>query len=151
MKTPCFPTTREAKEFLAQQIVAQAARDGMPLTDVERKMLYFSETARTLSDMTEVSAEFDRDYDQDDYERKIAKIVRSLKQELKSEPAAEENWEAAVQVLSSEDHYLLVLVRAANEEEGTSKRPRGDFAWLLLTGAAIIALMFGCMWLFDRR
>lgn len=146
-----FPSAPAAKEFVIQQIVAQAARDGLPLTEIERKMLYFSETAWTLSDMTEVSAEFDRDYDEDDYEKKIGTIVRNLELELRSNPAVEEEWYAARQVLSSEDHYLLVLIGAANQKEKSGQRPRGDFAWLILTAAAVIAAMFGCLWLFDRR
>lgn len=151
MQTSSVPTTREAKEFLIRQIVAQAARDGVPLSDVERKMLYFSETAWTLPGMIEVSAEFDRDYDQDDYEKKIGTIVHNLELELKSKPAATEEWDAAVQLLRSEDHYLLVLIGAAGAEGDSGKRPRGDLAWLILTAAAIIAAMVGFMWLFDRH
>ena len=148
---PIFPTARAAKEFLIGRILAQAERDRVPLTDVERKMLYFSETAWTLPDMPAISAEFDRSYDQDDYEYKIGAIVRSVEDELAQSPAAREDWDAAVDVISSEDHYLLVLIGAANEKKKSGQRPRGDFAWLIVTAAAVIAAMFGCLWLFDRR
>ncbi len=63
---------RDAKNFLASTIAAEAERENTPLSEIERKMLYFSETGRTLPDMAEVSAEFDREYSQDEYERKIA-------------------------------------------------------------------------------
>jgi hypothetical protein len=146
-----FAAFREAKEFLIDRILAQAAGSGVSLSEVERKMLYFSETAWTLLDMSEVSAEFDRDYDQDDYEKKIGAIVRSLEDELAQSPAASADWDAAVQVLSSEDHYLIVLIGAANDSEKIRKRPPGDFAWLILTAAAVIAVLMTCMWLLDRH
>jgi hypothetical protein len=63
-------TIREAKDYLAARISEEAEREGFPLTEVERNMLYFTETGWTLPEMKAVSAEFDRDYDQDEYERK---------------------------------------------------------------------------------
>jgi hypothetical protein len=39
-----FATSSEAKEFLVGKITEQARREGTILSDIERKMLYFSET-----------------------------------------------------------------------------------------------------------
>ena len=39
-------------------------------------MLYFSETDWTLPDIMQVNDEFDRDYDQDEYEKKITHLIR---------------------------------------------------------------------------
>ena len=50
-----FGSAREAKEFLISRIVDQAQRDGVPLSEVERKMLYFSETGWTLPDIMSVN------------------------------------------------------------------------------------------------
>jgi hypothetical protein len=66
-----FGTAKDAKGFLAERIAAQAKREDNPLSEVERKMLYFSETDWTLPDMPAVSAEFDRDCDEDIYERRM--------------------------------------------------------------------------------
>jgi hypothetical protein len=72
-------TEREAKEYLAERIAAEAAREGKPLTEIERKMLYFTETGWTLPDMIQVNAEFERrDYDYDTYERKILGLAREI-------------------------------------------------------------------------
>ena len=67
-----FANAREAKEFLVTRIVAEAQRESVSLSEVERKMLYFSETGWTLPDIMVVSDAFDRDYDQAKYEEKIA-------------------------------------------------------------------------------
>ena len=53
-------TVREAKEYLIDRILSQADRDATPLSNVERKMLYFSESGWTLSDMMAISQEFDQ-------------------------------------------------------------------------------------------
>jgi hypothetical protein len=76
---------RGAKEFLVGRIAAEAAREGAPLSEVERKMLYFSETGWTLPDMMQVNEEFDRNYDQNEYEQKIAGLIRNFERRTRIE------------------------------------------------------------------
>jgi len=59
-----FATSRDAKEFLISRIISESEREDVPLSEIERKMLYFTETAWTLPDIMEVNEVFDRDYDQ---------------------------------------------------------------------------------------
>ena len=73
-----FSSAREAKEFLVSTIVDEAQRENMPLSDLERKMLYFSENYSSLPDIMEISDEFDRTYDLGEYENKIARLIRAL-------------------------------------------------------------------------
>src|SRR5277367_4567994 len=49
---------REAKVFLASRITEEAERQGAPLSETERKMLYFSPTGWTLEDMATVKEAF---------------------------------------------------------------------------------------------
>lgn len=70
-----FSNAREAKEFLISRLVAEAQRENVSLSEIERKMLYFSETAWTLPDIMEVNNEFDREYDQAEYENKISRLI----------------------------------------------------------------------------
>lgn len=110
-----FRTVREAKDYLAERIYDEAVHEGIPLTDVERKMLYFTETGWTLPDMKQVSADFDRDYDQEKYENKIGGLADAIQSRLRANNLqGEESWNAAIQKLSHGDHYLLVLVGAAD-------------------------------------
>lgn len=51
-----FRTAKEAKDYIAERIAAEAARESVPLSEVERKMLYWSETDWTLPDMKQVGA-----------------------------------------------------------------------------------------------
>src|ERR1700693_4929902 len=92
-----FGSARDAKEFLVSRIVEEAQREGVPLSEVERKMLYFSETAWTLPDMMEISEAFEREYDQEKYEEKIAKLVRHARARTRKEnPQELEDWKDAI-------------------------------------------------------
>jgi hypothetical protein len=133
-----FHSAREAKAFLASQIFEQAQRDHVQLSIVEQKMLYFSETDWTLPDMSTISQEFDRAYDQDQYEEKVTTLVRhAYKRALKGPRDDYENWWSAIRRLRSEDHYVLVMIRLAG------LRPRWD--QLKLLGAGVfVAVLWVC-------
>jgi hypothetical protein len=125
---------REAKEFLISKIVAEAQRENAPLSETERKMLYFTESGWTLPDITQVNEQFDREYKQDDYEKKIATIIgKAYKRILHDSRDEYDKWSAAVRFLQREDHYISVLIGLAD------LRPRWDQLKLLAAGLAIVA------------
>ena len=104
-----FNSIRAAKDYLAGQIVDEAKRQGVPLSEVERKMLYFTEDGGLSPAMAAVSEEFDRDYDQDEFEEKIGGLV----QRLLARPVAtaeQEAWDDAAIKLCDGDNYLTVLI-----------------------------------------
>jgi hypothetical protein len=154
-------TVREAKEFLVGRIVAEAKQEGIPLSDVERKMLYFSETDWTLPDMLKVNEEFERDYDQDEYEAKIAGLIRSFWLRTQADNEEElEAWTKAEDKLREGDHYLLVMINATTPTGGrlsrwlpsfdsTLPREPGDRLRLVLTALAILFGMFALRALLD--
>jgi hypothetical protein len=132
-----FATAREAKEYLIDRIVAQASQDGVFLTDIERKMLYFTEgKGWTLPDMMQVNSEFDQTCDQHAYERKIGQIIRRIDDQPDSN-RNHERWDKAVHLLRKEDHYLLVLI---DEAFRNAPRPHGDIARLILAGVVVVAV-----------
>jgi hypothetical protein len=133
-----FSTVRDAKNYLIDQILAQADREGIALTEIERKMLYFSETGSTLPDIMNINREFDENYDQNEYEKKIVKLIQGIYRRHKSNP--DDSWDDAVSRLRTEDHYLLVMVESAFHEPSRSRR--GDIVRLILAVIFILAVMF---------
>jgi hypothetical protein len=107
-----FRSIRAAKEYLAGRIAAEAEREGTPLSEIERKMLYFSETSWTLPDMMAVNEEFDRDDNQEEYEHKIGALIRRLFDQDDFE-LERQTWDNATEKLVEEDDYLLVLMSEA--------------------------------------
>jgi hypothetical protein len=145
-----FKTERKAKEFLIARIVEQADSVGEPLTEVERKMLYFSETGWTLPDMMAVNEEFEQTCDNDAYEQKILGLANSARaDDVAAGGDATDNWNAAVKKLSAGDHYLQVLINQDLVSSASGKRPPGDFRRLLFTAFAVVVAIFALTWLFD--
>ena len=153
-----FATEQEALDFLASRIAAEAERENLPLSEVERKMLYFSETGWTLPDMAKVSADFDQDYDQDEYERRIARLIAKITAEHHGHnDEEEEKWDAAVDKLSGSDHYLQVMLHAAHMSrasflptfEPPAVRPPHDVLKLFLTALIVIFGIWGLMAMTD--
>jgi hypothetical protein len=127
-----FHNVREAKEFLAARIAEEADREGAPLSEIERKMLFFSEVGWTLPDMMQVSDDFDRDYDQNDYERKIARLIKSVDKRLQKEnPVGYQDWRSAIKFLKRKDHYINVMIHQV------VVRPPGDRLKLWTTGLVV--------------
>ena len=162
-----FRTTKQAKDYLAERIASEASREGNPLTEVERKMLYFSETDWTLPEMTQISSEFDRDYDANAFEQRIAALVAKIVAGDRSQnQTATGTWDEAVEKLSDGDHYLNVLLDARDSglapahgflstlKAGTA-RPRHDRLKLWVIALAIVIVLLGFFplmaWTFGDR
>jgi len=101
---------REAKDFLARQAVEQARLEGVPLSDLEKRMMYFTETGECPEDPIALNEEFEKEYETDEYERRVKKLLANARRRLKEErsPAVAE-WEESLKVLDQTDDYILIL------------------------------------------
>jgi len=134
-----FSSAREAKEFLISRIIDEAQRESIPLSEIERKMLYFSETGWTLPDIMRVNDEFDRCYDQTKYEKKIAHLIRNETKRLrKQNPDDFASWVSAARKLKKEDHYISVMVDAAGVPTGSvSDKWKGSILFVIFIGIVV--------------
>jgi hypothetical protein len=129
-----FANARDAKEFLVSRIIMESLREGVSLSDVERKMLYFSETAWTLPDMAEVKRHL-RSWVQPSgiWRKNRKKLIRNMRT---SDPAPDREecgaWNEALRTIRKEDHYLLVLIAAAESPNLSARR------FLKLTAIALV-------------
>ncbi|MGO9640354.1 MAG: hypothetical protein ACLP1Y_03480 [Candidatus Acidiferrales bacterium] len=102
---------QQAKEFLISQVVDEAKRENVPLSEIERKMLYFTESYDPPPDIMEINDEFERDYDSAEYEKKIAGLLRNARvRNRKESPEAAARWKQAVADISMEDHYIMLML-----------------------------------------
>jgi hypothetical protein len=161
-----FRTGRNAKEFLIERIIAEAKTEGIPLSEVERQVLYFTETGWNFPNMMEVNAEFERDYDSDEYEQKIAALAREIDKRNDIVGGEQQSdWDDAVVKLSEGDHYLLLLIGIGRSEaskpprqesswmpsfDPAIARPRGDFLRLIIVAFAVLLIGALVAWVKDR-
>ena len=132
--------TKQAKDFLVQQATEQAARENAQLSDIEKKMMYFTESDSTSCDSPlELNAEFEAQYDTAAYEAKISRLLHHAYERLKGEdPERVREWKLAIRTLRKGDHYLLVPWDSAPPSE----HPIRDFLKPVGIGV-LIAFGFG--------
>jgi hypothetical protein len=137
----------EAAQLVVQKIVSQALQNGVPLSEVERKMLFFSETSPTLPDIAEMNETFDHDYDRLEYENKIANLIRDLRLAERQNPEANRSWNEIIRSLRGKDYYFMVMLNEACGQE----RSRGDLIRLLVTALVIVGVILGIASFFTGR
>jgi hypothetical protein len=117
---------REAKDFLVHQAVEQAALEGVPLSDLERGMMYFTESGDRPEDPLALNDAFENQYDTKTYERKISRLMAKAYRRIKKEsPDKERSWNHAYRALSKGDHYIFCSGGPG------SKRPRALGGYML--------------------
>lgn len=90
--------TKEAKDFLVQRVAEQAVLECVLLTDIEKRMMYFT------------NDELESQYETWEYEVKISRLLHHSYRRLREEDTeGESNWRQAIGTLRRGDHYLLVL------------------------------------------
>lgn len=126
---------QDAKEYLIAEIVREAQLENVMLSEVERKMLYFTEQVESLPDIYDVAAKFDDECNATEYEAKIKALSKNAGKRVAEEsPDGAERWKNAVRDLSKEDHYLLMMVEVV--------RPSYDSLKLFVAAiAAIVVFM----------
>jgi hypothetical protein len=134
-----------AKQFLISKIVEEATLENVPLSEIETKMLHFSEAHPSLPDLYEANAEFERNYDSGEYEAKVAALLKSARdRDQKSSPVQGQEWKDTINALQKEDHYILVMVHQAFGA-GSAATKRGhrlrDFAIYVAIGVAFVAIV----------
>lgn len=128
--------THQAKEFLIAKILQEAALEGVSISEIERKMLYFSEVQQEPDDLYEVNEQFDKKYDTQEYEAKIAGLIkRAYERDREASDQLAQQWLAEIRALQKEDHYILVMVSQAG------LRLPGSGARLAATTAALAAIL----------
>ena len=136
---------REAKDFLVDQAAKQAAIEGIPLSDLEKRMMYFTESTDATEDPIALNEQFSAHYDSDAFELKIRQLLNKAHRRIKAEsPGMRHAWNAAVRELGKGDHYLLVMLHVPPTKRGL---PRWMFTAAIVLG--LVALISLRRFVFD--
>ena len=101
-----FTSQREAKQFLTNKIISQASREGSPLSDIDQRMLLFSEQEpETVEGFPEdVLGNIDQDY-----EKNITGLLKAAYVRDKKIPGEGQKYQDAYRKLNEGDHYILIM------------------------------------------
>ena len=135
-------TELEAKDFLVQQTAKQAEIENVPLSDLEKRMMYFTETGEMRENPSELNDEFEAEYDSNDYEAKISKLMHHAKARIRKEnPETARRWNEALRELKKGDHYILVLC-GGEPRIGAGKLSSGSLKLFApLIGGALLMIL----------
>jgi hypothetical protein len=139
-----------AKQFLIARVIEEAELQQVLLSDVEKKILYFTEVHPSLPDIYEINAEFERNYDAAEYEDKIAGLLRNARdRDSRPSPVREQEWKDALDALKKEDHYILVMVRQAfgvGLAASGGKRLRDLLIYVAIGVGLVLTVILASMW-----
>ncbi|WP_058187733.1 hypothetical protein [Terracidiphilus gabretensis] len=138
----------KAKRFIIDRILDQAKRDGISLSDVETQMLGFAEESASATDMA-VAQTFEREIDDERYEKTVAELIRRAYRRDKENNAIEA-WEQPLDALADKDLYLGVMIQRAGISGASGLA--NLFDWRLLVGIApaLVFVAFGSFIAFSR-
>lgn len=105
-----FSSQLEAKRFLAAKIASEAEREGAALSDVEKRMLLFSE--QEPESTVGFPDGFLDDIDEE-YERRVTSLLKAAYTRDRDNPLERQPYEDAMKTLKGSDHYILVMAEAA--------------------------------------
>ncbi|HEY2819852.1 MAG TPA: hypothetical protein VGJ06_02320 [Candidatus Acidoferrum sp.] len=127
----------EAKDFLVQQTAEQAQREGVSLSDLEKRMMYFTESDDAVENPIALNEEFEAEYNTAEYESKIAGLLGRAYYRLKEEHSgAVQIWDEAIKELKKGDHYILVMWA----EHWIAARPWGFWKTMGASFVLVVAL-----------
>jgi hypothetical protein len=128
----------EAKDFLVQQTAEQAQREGVSLSDLEKRMMYFTESEDAVENPIALNGEFEAEYDTAEYESKIAGLLGRGYNRLKEENSgAVQTWDEAITELKRGNHYILVMWA----ERRIAARPWGFWKTMAASFALVVVLI----------
>jgi hypothetical protein len=137
---------REAKDFLVEQAAEQAVIEGVSLSDLEKRMMYFTESEDAVEDTTRLNQEFEAEFDTDKYERKISALLHHAYKRIQDSTAIVRQWDQALSDLCKCDHYISVLW---NRKPPAERSPY-DSLFLLVSAIAAIVVFFAFGGYVDR-
>src|SRR5277367_5388536 len=143
---------REAKDFLVRQTAEQAAIEKVPLSDLEKRMMYFTESGECQENPIALNDAFEAEYNTEEYEVKISNLLHHAYKRLRKEDNQKSrSWNSAIKCIREGDHYLLVMWDMQQRgAQPSGERSAYDSLKLLGAGILVAAAMFGSVLAVDR-
>lgn len=101
-----FATERQAKQFLADKIYQQSQLAGAPISDVDRRLLLFSE--QDPGSEKGIPEDMLSDLDLE-WEQRMTDLLRQAWRRDKENPAERQLYLDAMERMKASDHYIQVI------------------------------------------
>lgn len=126
-------TDKEALDFIAAAVIAEAKQQNVDLSDEDKRLLYFSavdpSTAAGISEARLQSVD-------EGFEEKVTGLLIAA---VQNPNVDKQRFEEAVRTLKRGDFYILVMVAAARNQQSRAEHRTRDIVLYLLIAVAIVA------------
>lgn len=126
----------QARAFLVDRVVEQAAREQAPLSDIETRMLSFSKDGPE-ADYRTFDA-FSEKYNTQEYEERVAGLVQRAREHDRDEDKASQ-WREALRAVCGMDFYLLSIINRGEPQVSKELRQKEqkEVVWFLVLILAV--------------
>ena len=136
-----------AKQFLISKVIEEAEFEQVSLSDIEKKMLHFTEVHPTIPNILEINEEFEKNYDSDEYEEKVTRLLKNARdRDSQSNSTLDQQWKDTFQALRDEDHYILIMAGEAFGSDVVGpvekQRVRNYFIYMAIGIFIVLAIFF---------
>jgi hypothetical protein len=115
----------------------------LTMGELEKRMMYFTESGYVPEDPIALNEEFEAKYDTQEYEQKVAELLKHAYKRVSDESEPKRKmWDAAIDALRAEDHYLLVLWDLTS----FSRVPLGSAFKLVVRLGVLGLIIAGAVW-----
>ena len=81
--------------------------ENMPLSNLEKRMMYFTESGECPEDPIALNDGFEAEYNIEEYEARISSLLHHAYKRLrKADDPNRSRWDSAIKYLKQGDHYL---------------------------------------------
>ncbi len=142
-----FQTLKEAADFLASRIVQEASLQHVPLSDLDRKALYFFEADAAGSGTEDGGGNPEDESAYLESGKKIAALSRrAYRRDREQSPELERLWREAIAAIKKKDPYLPALYNVPRSAQDIARL----IATAFLVIAAGLAAVAGSRWIGYR-
>ena len=137
---------QDAMNRLIAKVEQQAALDGIVLSDLERKMLRWSEVEPDGIDDPSINDRFDSEYESDKYENKIASLLHHAYVRDSELANGKSEWDEIEHALQDKDYYLLMMLEQAVAQRkrrlaGSQSTWRDNLIYLGIAFVVVVVLV----------
>ncbi len=139
-----FQTLKEAADFRASRIVQEASLRHVPLSDLDRKMIYFCEDDAAAPGAEDAGENAEGDSACLESGKKIATLSGcAYRRDREQSPGMERLWREAIAAIKKVDPYLPTLYNVPRSARDIARL----IATAILVLAAGFAAVFGFRWI----
>jgi hypothetical protein len=109
-----FSDQYDAKKFFVDKVIAQACKEGSPLSEAQKYMLNWTEVEEGFEIDDRLSEIFHSETTDKEYEERISSLLKhAYHDDISVDASAKQTYRNAYKAMKNNDHYILIMIKDA--------------------------------------